>query len=319
VLFRSIHATTAELTSRSLGKAGAVFRHHAGTERETYVYLKAGQDGIGYDNDEGAFSLIWHGIPIALDYFYDAYGIPRPEEGQELLELPMELTGGSAAGGGGGGEFASKERFFDFAQNDKEEKRYLKDTEELLGNAMERAADEYEALTGQALGPVLKKKDSEVVTEAMLRQVEKLKLKSKPLGELLGDTLIVADIMARRHFEEEHEGVLREAFNSSGDRHRFAAQNLRFASRGSQSPSARFAGSLSWEPKPWKEALDYLLGLMPMSAKDAKKLDEALRRYTFRIADIESTRILELVKAAMVDAIASGITVGEFKKRVNAL
>lgn len=63
----TIQATTAELNSRSLGNAGAVFRHYAGTDRETYVYLKAGQDGIGYDNDEGAFSFIWHGIPISLD------------------------------------------------------------------------------------------------------------------------------------------------------------------------------------------------------------------------------------------------------------
>jgi SPP1 gp7 family putative phage head morphogenesis protein len=129
--------------------------------------------------------------------------------------------------------------------------------------------------------------------------------------------------MARRHFEEEHEKILeprmsankREFFNRKSGTARRAPTTHQFVGA---RRAVRFA-SITWEPKSWQEALQYLLGLMPMSARDAKKLDAAMRRYSFGIADIESTRILELVKAAMGDAIAAGITVGEFRKRVDAL
>ncbi len=55
------------LGSRTFYGNGAIFRHRPGTERETVVYCKAGQDSLGYDHDEGTFSLIWHNEPITLD------------------------------------------------------------------------------------------------------------------------------------------------------------------------------------------------------------------------------------------------------------
>lgn len=63
----TIAAVTPKIGSHLLGNSGALLRHRAGTERETYVIGKAGADDRRYQHDEGAFSLIWHGIPITLD------------------------------------------------------------------------------------------------------------------------------------------------------------------------------------------------------------------------------------------------------------
>ena len=56
-----------QIGSRTLEGFGAVLRHFSGTDRETYVVFKAGPGGEGYHNDEGAFSFVWHGVPISCD------------------------------------------------------------------------------------------------------------------------------------------------------------------------------------------------------------------------------------------------------------
>jgi len=212
-----------------------------------------------------------------------------------------------------------------FAAQDNEQRRYLRDTEELLGNALPLAGDVYAGLTTRALKPFSHKSESETVGPEMLNLLGKIVLPREPLGDLLGDTLLVAALMARIHFVEDHEDVLAEAFASGrrfGDRHQ--STNPPASRRGqgfrnwSQSPSAQFA-NISWEPLPWDEAVRYLQALLPISASEARKLARDMRRYSFGIADVESVRILGLVKGALEDALRSGITVGEFRKRVNAL
>ncbi len=55
------------------------------------------------------------GLPVTKKYFYETYGIPQPEEGEELIEIPAApppyppSKGGQmspAGGGAGGGQFA---------------------------------------------------------------------------------------------------------------------------------------------------------------------------------------------------------------------
>jgi len=243
-------------------------------------------------------------VPVAEDYFYDTYGIPRPTDEQTLLEIK---TSGPAMPPAFS---ADRKAHFADAQD-----RYLKDTEQLNAAAQKRAGDIYENLTDAAMKPVAKKKDDAQVTADMLNLIAEIELDPKPLAELLRDTLLVADLMAWVHFYAEHEDVVEEINKMSAQRGQL--ENFRIGQIRNIG-AAPFA-EITWGPMPAKKAIEFFKKLIPVTAAEITELDEKLERYGFRIAEIENARILALAKAGIEDALESGITVGEFRKRVNAV
>jgi len=265
------------------------------------------------------------GLPLTQDYFYDRYGRPRPDEGQDLLVVPSGAAmpfpefsarrnpplspfskggdkGGSVSKGEDGGMSVFTGGTFD-AQG-----RYLDDTEELFEAASDQAGDMFDARAGQALEPFAKKKEGDPVTADMRKLIDTITLDQKPLAHLLRDTLIVAFLMASVHFWTEHEEVLKEIQGMSVGATRWVALNKQ----------SSFAET-SFEPMPPKEAIDFFKKLIPLDPERAKEVGKKLEEYGFRIAGLEDARILELVKAGLDDALEEGSTVGEFRKKVNAL
>jgi len=156
------------------------------------------------------------------------------------------------------------------------------------------------------------------VTPDMLELVDKIELDPKPLAELLRDTLLVADLMAWRHFYQEHEDVF-----EFGDCPRFTDSAEGRVVESGLSPEkglspATFA-QITYEPMPPEKAIEFFKDLLALTPEEIKKLGEDLGRYGFAISGIENKRIIELVKAALLDALESGITFGEFRKRVDAV
>jgi len=89
----SIPAVAQEYGSYDLPNVGAVLRSHGGSDRESYLFLKAGRVHSHHDEDEGSFHYFGRGVPLALDALRVQNGAEADEHNAVTFGKPGQPSG----------------------------------------------------------------------------------------------------------------------------------------------------------------------------------------------------------------------------------
>jgi len=79
------------------------------------------------------------------------------------------------------------------------------------------------------------------------------------------------------------------------------------------------AGKIIAEPLPFDEAIDYFADKVPLTKDELKKLSLKAQKKAFTVATEQKMEAISGVKVAVEKALTDGISLGEFRKNVNAL
>jgi len=132
--------------------------------------------------------------------------------------------------------------------------------------------------------------------------VSDLDTKMMPVDEyakVIGDAMIITHLFGRLTVSEQ----LAVAVGGPDKNTRIQASES-----GSHRPdsSSLYFADVDEIPTAFEKALKYMLDKNLMTSAEFKKLDKAVRKYAFSVADVDSKRLLDLLKTNLSEALESG-------------
>jgi len=281
-------------------------------------------------------------VPLPLEYFYDNYGRPKPEQGDEVIKSPAGLIGGMGAVGGGGSITLKPEGEDPKPTPDEPDPdldKVIEPSEFAEGfwrqpdtfeekNAINDVAifmDLHQEITIEGMGPAYDKMFTQALnavaaaynTQDVLnpRKVDLGKIKKTPLEKVMQSSHLTAqargyaDIIAiieRNDLGTKYE----DAANKDITRKNTPIRLERF-----QEP-ADLVGLLTLS-----EVAKNLRDLVPMSPAAFNQLlagfEKAARDNAFTVAGLELAAIKRDVQAVMVQAVNEGWGFQQFRDALN--
>ena len=249
----------------------------------------------------GLEKLVNIGLPLAADDVYERLKLPKPRDGQKLLQPLHPKNSRSPAE-----SFKEHEtllgperisRPLTKAETFAEVERADEEVQSLVTGARSASRPHYERLKESISKAVerrevLDKKDFEAA-DAVARSINVGGLK-----EVVADTILTAGLLARRHVVDE----LRRQNHAFPRFARF--QEGGFSASGGLAPEA---------------AIRVFSGTIPMTKAEFASLTDAAKAKAFTVAGLEKSQIESQVKRLMLAAIESGWDFETFKFRLDEL
>lgn len=253
------------------------------------------------DRDEKIVGL---GVPLAVDYFYDTYNLPRPGK-NDILAKKSEGVAAPAP-------LFTEQNVSQKIRNEYDHTRHLHVAEFTAEeDAQQERADQLQLLFARAVDAgqgIVRKMWNHLVKQleawgdlaradiGSLRQDEQL---IEQLAELMNEVNIMAYGMGQYSAHLDYLKAEREGNPSFADE---------------DEPAYKVKA----KPVKFEEAIRYFSGLMPISMEQYRQLDDELRAKHFSLAGVESQDMVKAIHGALAASLDEGTTFRDFMKAVNA-
>ncbi|GAB6170773.1 hypothetical protein JCM15765_02510 [Paradesulfitobacterium aromaticivorans] len=247
------------------------------------------EDDIQKDLAERDTKLVESGVPIGVNYFYNRYNIPQPEESEEVVR-PLSRVQTATP------QFKSQEkrRQLDFAQ---EEDKKIFERGDVLQGYYERSLERGKAYYGRLMREI----NQQIEGWHSLDEAKNLKVSNDGI-EALADYLVQVALTGYMLGEND------------------AWQDYEEAQRDFADPSpAPLDYTIRPVPLDLEEAVTYFSRLMPVDINQYRQLESELQTKYFTISQAEGQTTVERIKGYVQESLEKGTTLEEFKKDTNDL
>jgi len=234
--------------------------------------------------------LIRVGLPLGKKYFYETYGRPAPEDGEEIVEGEGRITNS---------EFRNEEQFAEGKKGDSERiaREWRDQEEQFVEAAIAKGGRFYMNLMDEIRGMFERAEDE---TGAWAIGSGMFDVDVAPLANYLSWAIFTAELNGQQEINK-----LRIA-NSPSTR----------SARSGQAEFAEANDGYVFEPLPPAEAIEWFEGLLPMTRDEFDSLLRGARDYAFTVADIQSRDVIEKVQDSLTKSLSEGKTFGDWKKGI---
>ena len=244
--------------------------------------------------------LIRVGLPLGKKYFYENYGRPAPEDGEEVVEGEGRITNS---------ELRNEEQFAEGKKGDSEQiaREWWDLEEKYIEAAIAKGGKFYMDLMREILGMFERSEDASAVWAIRGGMFD---VDAAPLANYLSWAIFTAELNGQQEINKLRIKNSKLPFDLPFDRLR---------TRSGQAEFAEAKGEYVFEPLPPAEAIEWFEGLLPMTREEFDSLLRGARDYAFTVADIQSRDVIEKVQDSLTKSLSDGKTFGDWKKGIRAV
>ena len=246
-------------------------------------------------------SLVNTGLPIAKSYFYETYGVPVPEEGEEVVERsapqPFGFPGDGQGQEPGFSEFSGKKK----VPTRPDVRAQQKVIDKLADKTVERGKPVFKSM----VKPIMDLVDNTESLEEIERDIFDLYqiIDADDLESLVLNSKIMANLYGR--------AVVQEI-----DRRWSAWEKGRAFAEDDPQPKDALT-EIVFEPLPPERAMKFFRGKVLLSSKDFYDLTDQLRAEAFTVSRVAKMDIIKDIHEAVQAAIDEGETLRGFRGRLD--
>ena len=243
--------------------------------------------------------LLDKGLPITKSYFYETYGVPEPEEGEEVVErsmpqLSLPIPGEEPA-------FAESKKKAFSRPNEPDVKAQQAVIDGLILETIKQGKPKFELMTAPIFNLVGSSESLEQVRDSLYGLYDVID------ADRLQDLILQAKLTATLYG--------RAVVQDIDSRWTAWKAGQSFAKEKKPQPE-NFLTELSLDPLPPEKAMKFFKGKVLLSAKDFYDLTDQLRSEAFTVSRVAKMDIIKDIHEAVQSAIDEGETLSGFRSRL---